>query len=86
MGEKELNIELIERMTRLESKVDMILMQCPQCQAAVRKHDADIAALTQNIDSTHQRIDTIYRTASIISAAIALFMQAAVFVWQGVRH
>lgn len=86
MGEKEFERELSDRLTRLETKMDIVLAQCPPCQARVQSHEIALAKLNESIKSAHERIDNVYRTAGYISAGVGLILQVVAFIIQGGRH
>lgn len=69
MGEKEFEREVLDRLMRIET----ILTRCPECQAEVAKHSQIIAA--QN-----ERIDAIYRSASLTAGVVSAVISFVAFM------
>lgn len=76
MGEKEkFEREVLDRLIRMEIKVDTITVQCPPCQAKINAHDIAIATVDASSRSAHHRIDSVYKIAGLISAGIGIMIQ-----------
>lgn len=86
MGEKDYERELSERLIRLETKMDIVLAQCPPCQARVQAHDIALAKVDEATKSAHKRIDNVYRTAGYISAGVGFILQVIAFIIQRGGH
>lgn len=78
MGENDLGKTVIERLTRLETKMDMILMQCPRCQAEVAQHGLAIAA-------HEEKFKGINRTAMAVAGVISIIIQGIGFILGAVK-
>ena len=74
MGEKEFEREVLDRLIRIET----ILTRCPDCQAEVARHGQAIAA--QN-----EKINSIYRTTTIIAGVISAVISFIAFLLEVVR-
>jgi hypothetical protein len=86
VGEKDFERELSDRLIRLEIKMDIVLAQCPPCQARVQAHDIALAKVDESAKSAHKRIDNVYRTAGYISAGVGFALQVIAFIIQRGGH
>lgn len=86
MGNEDTLRELSDRLIRLETKMDIVLSQCPPCQARVQSHDIALAKIDESAKSAHKRIDNVYRTAGYISAGVGFVLQVIAFVVQRGGH
>lgn len=68
MGEKEITIEFVERMAKMESKLDMLIDMLPEITALQIAQ----ARSEQTAESAHNRIDNIYKVAGLISTIISV--------------
>lgn len=68
MNEKEITIEFVERMAKVESKLDMLIDMLPEITALQIAQ----ARLEQTASSAHNRIDNIYKVAGLISTIISV--------------
>ena len=75
------NVEIIERLVRLETKIDDFKSDVASCTNISRSNENDIVALKMTVDTLKDKVSTIenkntwlYRTSigSIISCGIAL--------------
>ena len=68
MNEKEITIEFVERMAKMESKLDMLIDMLPEITALqIAQARSEQTAL-----SAHNRIDNIYKVAGLISTIISV--------------
>lgn len=75
--EKPFEREVLDRLITMETKIDGITTQCPQCQIKIDLHAIELATLTASSKSAHHRIDGVYYAAGILGALagwIANFM------------
>lgn len=63
---------LLERIVRLESKMDTIISLMPQ----MNRIESDVTSAIQSAKSAHHRIDGIYRNVLIITGVISLVIAA----------
>lgn len=68
MSEKEITIEFVERMAKMESKLDMLIDMLPEITALQIAQ----ARSEQTASSAHNRIDNIYKVAGLISTIISV--------------
>lgn len=72
--EKTFEREVLDRLIKMETKLDAITIQCPQCQTQIGSHGIALATIDASAKSAHRRIDGvvdgIYKTAGIISAVV----------------
>lgn len=68
MNEKEITIEFVERMAKMESKLDMLIDMLPEITALQIAQ----ARSEQTASSAHNRIDNIYKVAGLISTIISV--------------
>lgn len=68
MNEKEITIEFVERMAKMESKLDMLIDMLPEITALQIAQ----ARSEQTAASAHNRIDNIYKVAGLISTIISV--------------
>lgn len=68
MNEKEITIEFVERMAKMESKLDMLIDMLPEITALQIAQ----ARSEQTATSAHNRIDNIYKVAGLISTIISV--------------
>lgn len=68
MNEKEITIEFVERMAKVESKLDMLIDMLPEITALQIAQ----ARSEQTAASAHNRIDNIYKVAGLISTIISV--------------
>lgn len=68
MNEKEITIEFVERMAKMESKLDMLIDMLPEITALQIAQ----ARSEQTAESAHNRIDNIYKVAGLISTIISV--------------
>lgn len=68
MNEKEITIEFVERMAKVESKLDMLIDMLPEITALQIAQ----ARSEQTASSAHNRIDNIYKVAGLISTIISV--------------
>lgn len=66
-GEK-ITLEFVERMAKMESKLDMIIDMLPEITALQIAQ----ARSEQTASSAHNRIDNIYKVAGLISTIISV--------------
>lgn len=66
--EKEITIEFVERMAKMESKLDMLIDMLPEITALQIAQ----ARSEQTAASAHNRIDNIYKVAGLISTIISV--------------
>lgn len=66
-GEK-ITLEFVERMAKLEEKLDMLVKMLPEITALQIAQ----ARSEQNAASAHNRIDNIYKVAGLISTIISV--------------
>jgi hypothetical protein len=70
--------EMLERITRVETKQDSLLQACPTCQNEIKEQGKAIVAVTESSKSAHYRIDGI-RTSACLIATILGTVIGAVF-------
>ena len=68
--EKPFEREVLDRLITMETKIDTIAVQCPQCQSKVGSHAVALATVDASTKSAHHRIDGIYKTVGIASSVI----------------
>lgn len=68
MNEKEITLEFVERMAKMESKLDMLIDMLPEITALQIAQ----ARSEQTAASAHNRIDNIYKVAGLISTIISV--------------
>lgn len=68
MKEKEITLEFVERMAKMESKLDMLIDMLPEITALQIAQ----ARSEQTASSAHNRIDNIYKVAGLISTIISV--------------
>lgn len=68
LNEKEITIEFVERMAKMESKLDMLIDMLPEITALQIAQ----ARSEQTAASAHNRIDNIYKVAGLISTIISV--------------
>lgn len=68
MNEKEITMEFVERMAKMESKLDMLIDMLPEITALQIAQ----ARSEQTASSAHNRIDNIYKVAGLISTIISV--------------
>lgn len=68
MNEQEITIEFVERMAKMESKLDMLIDMLPEITALQIAQ----ARSEQTAESAHNRIDNIYKVAGLISTIISV--------------
>lgn len=68
MNEKEITMEFVERMAKMESKLDMLIDMLPEITALQIAQ----ARSEQTAASAHNRIDNIYKVAGLISTIISV--------------
>lgn len=68
MNEKEITLEFVERMAKMESKLDMLINMLPEITALQIAQ----ARSEQTASSAHNRIDNIYKVAGLISTIISV--------------
>ena len=68
MNEREITIEFVERMAKMESKLDMLIDMLPEITALQIAQ----ARSEQTASSAHNRIDNIYKVAGLISTIISV--------------
>lgn len=68
MNEKEITIEFVDRMAKMESKLDMLIDMLPEITALQIAQ----ARSEQTASSAHNRIDNIYKVAGLISTIISV--------------
>lgn len=68
MNEKEITLEFVERMAKMESKLDMLIDMLPEITALQIAQ----ARSEQTASSAHNRIDNIYKVAGLISTIISV--------------
>jgi hypothetical protein len=68
LNEKEITIEFVERMAKMESKLDMLIDMLPEITALQIAQ----ARSEQTATSAHNRIDNIYKVAGLISTIISV--------------
>lgn len=68
MNEKEITIEFVERMAKMESKLDMLIDMLPEITALQIAQSRS----EQTAESAHNRIDNIYKVAGLISTIISV--------------
>lgn len=78
--QQQFNREVLDRMIKMETKMDIIVVQCPQCQASVNQLKIDQAKTEAKAASAHHRIDGVYKTAGAISTAIGLLINGMAFL------
>lgn len=66
-GEK-ITMQFVERMTKMESKLDMLIDMLPEITALQIAQ----ARSEQTASSAHNRIDNIYKVAGLISTIISV--------------
>lgn len=66
--------DVLERLTKIETKIEMLLSVCPANQAHL--HDAEISLqkVDQSVKYAHHRIDGMYKTASAIGVTVSLLI------------
>ena len=80
MGEpKTFEREVLDRLITMETKIDVITVQCPPCQTKINNHDIAIATVEASAKSAHHRIDSVYKIAGLISAGIGVMIQLISF-------
>ena len=76
MSMVDISPEALERIVRIETKLDMLVEMLPEIQRLQVAHER----AEQSAKSAHHRIDNIYKVAGLLSppppAAIALFGRA----------
>ncbi len=78
--EEKLARDVLDRLARLETKVDIVLGKCPPCQEKLHSHDITIADAIAKATAAHRRIDGIKKTAGSIAAAVVVILQAVISV------
>lgn len=68
MNEKEIAVEFVERMAKMEAKLDMLIDMLPEITALQIAQ----ARSEQTAASAHNRIDNIYKVAGLISTIISV--------------
>lgn len=68
MNEKEITMEFVERMAKMESKLDMLIDMLPEITALQIAQ----ARSEQTAASAHNRIDNIYKVVGLISTIISV--------------
>jgi len=68
LNEKEITMEFVERMAKMESKLDMLIDMLPEITALQIAQ----ARSEQTAASAHNRIDNIYKVAGLISTIISV--------------
>lgn len=68
MNEKEITMQFVERMTKMEEKLDMLVRMLPEITALQIAQ----ARSEQTAASAHNRIDNIYKVAGLISTIISV--------------
>ena len=68
MNEKEITMQFVERMAKMEEKLDMLVKMLPEITALQIAQ----ARSEQNAASAHNRIDNIYKVAGLISTIISV--------------
>lgn len=64
----DINPEALERIVRIETKLDMLVEMLPEIQRLQVAHER----AEQNAKSAHHRIDNIYKVAGLISTIISV--------------
>lgn len=59
MGGENVEREILDRLTRIEARQDLMLSQCAPCRMKVDNHDIAIAKLDGSAKSAHHRMDAI---------------------------
>jgi hypothetical protein len=59
VGEGNVDREILERLTRIEARQDLMLSQCAPCRSKVNDHDIAIAKLDSSAKSAHHRMDSM---------------------------
>lgn len=68
MNEKEITMQFVERMAKMEEKLDMLVRMLPEITALQIAQ----ARSEQTAASAHNRIDNIYKVAGLISTIISV--------------
>ena len=68
--------EMLERITRVETKQDSLLQSCPTCQNEIREQGKAIVAVTESSKAAHHRIDGIRTSAGLIASIIGTVIGA----------
>lgn len=83
MTQESFDREVLTRLTQIETKIEMLLKECPINQA--RLHDAEIKlrGVESSVKSAHYRIDGMYKVAGAIGAVVSLLINVLAFVMKG---
>ncbi|HML33871.1 hypothetical protein [Sporomusa sphaeroides] len=76
--------ELLERITRVETKQDSLLQTCPACQLDIKEQGKAIVKVTESAKAAHHRIDGVYKAAGLISAGVGLLISLLSFLFNNV--
>lgn len=68
--------EMLERITRVETKQDSLLQACPTCQNEIKEQGKAIVAVTESSKSAHHRIDGIRTSAGLIATIVGTVIGA----------
>lgn len=80
MGEKEFEREVLGRLIKVETLLQMVASTCPGCQARIQALEIGAAKIDESAKSSHKRINGIYKTAGAISTAIGLLINGMAFL------
>lgn len=85
MGEKEFEREVLDRLIKVETLLQMVAGTCPGCQSKIQTLEIYAAKIDESAKSSHKRVDGIYRTAGAISAGVGAVLQLVSYVIQSNR-
>ena len=83
MTQKTFEREVLDRLIKMETQLDTITIQCPQCQSKIDLHSIALATLSASIKSAHHRIDGIYFAAGALGAIAGWLVNLVSSVWKG---
>lgn len=83
MSEKDFQSEIIDRLARIETKLDATIETVTQQTQELKDHGTCITRLQESAKSAHKRIDCIYISAGMIGGAAGWVADKLLSIWSG---